>query len=77
MHSRNYQVNGPETIRIQDLAIRIYNEFNELPLLKLNSLPTDEQDIFDASYKISEVDDEPYFRPSIDGVLSKFKNLLK
>lgn len=77
MHSRNYQVNGPETIRIRDLAIRIYNEFNELPLLKLNSLPTDEQDVFDASYKISEVDDEPCFRPSIDGVLSEFKNLLK
>lgn len=72
-----YQVNGPETIRIRDLAVRLYNEFDQLPLLKLNSLPTDEQDVFDASYEIAEMVDEQSFRPSIHGVLAEFKNFLK
>ena len=75
--STNYQINGPETIQIRELAVSIYTTFNHLPLLKLNSLPTDEADIFDAAYKISELDCEQGFRPAIDGVLAEFNNLLK
>ena len=64
------EINGPETVRLIDLATAIYAHFGKSNLLRIGARPTSEGDILDPpDYPATPTTLFPYVRPTIPGVV--------
>ena len=71
------EINGPETVRLVDLARAVFSHFGKLENLRVGTLPMRDHEVLDPpDYPPSPAELFPYARPTIPGVTKWLEQLL-